>query len=371
MMQNQTLYRIALTLVKGVGNALGRQLLQTLGSPEAVFREKTHLLERIPGISPALAAGIKRPEVLERAEKELAFIEKNRIACYFLSDGDYPSRLRECPDAPLLIYFRGTCDLNARRIISIVGTRKITDYGREVSEKLVAGLAGKLPGLLIVSGLAYGVDIAAQRSALKHRLPTLAVLAHGLDRIYPPAHRPAAIEMLENGGLLTEFPAETNPDRPNFVRRNRIVAGLSDATIVIESADRGGSLITSEMAFSYGRDVFAVPGRTTDVHSQGCNRIIRQNQAGLITCADDFISSMSWDVPVAQHPGPPVQTQLHFSGDDPASRLLSILQEKEEIHIDQLAMEMEMPVHKLSGILLELEMEGLLKAVPGSAYKLA
>ncbi|MDR1938681.1 MAG: DNA-processing protein DprA [Tannerellaceae bacterium] len=368
-MQNQQLYQIGLTMINGIGDILGRQLLQTLGDAEAIFAEKTQSLEKIPGIGRMLAAEIKRPEVLKRAEKELSFIQKNRISCYFLPDKNYPSRLRECVDAPLLIYFKGKCNLTAQRLISIVGTRKTTDYGREQTEKLIGELAEKLPGLLIVSGLAYGIDIAAHRSALKHQLPTVAVLAHGLDRIYPPIHRPTAIEMLEHGGLLTDFPSETNPDKPNFIRRNRIIAGLTDATIVIESADKGGSLITADIAFSYGRDVFAFPGRVTDAHSQGCNRIIRQNKAGLITCAADFISAMCWDIPAAPNGRLPVQAELPFPGNEDNNRILTLLREKEEMHINQLAIEMDMPVYKLSGILFELEMDGLIKAIPGSAYK--
>jgi DNA processing protein len=358
-------------MVNGIGDVLGRQLLQALGDAEAVFKEKTHKLKKIPGIGHVLAAEIKRPEVLKQAEKELSFIEKNKIDCYFLSDSNYPSRLRECPDAPLLIYFRGTCDLNAQKIVSIVGTRKITDYGREVSEKLIADLAERIPGLLVVSGLAYGVDIAAHRNALKHQLPTLAVLAHGLDRLYPPVHRSTAQEMLENGGLLTDFPSETSPDKPNFIKRNRIIAGLSDATIVIESSDKGGALITADIAFSYGRDVFAVPGRTTDANSQGCNRIIRQNNAGLITCADDFILAMRWDVslnpPAVRQPE---QAKLVFSENEENSRFLAVLKEKGEIDVNQLAIETDIPVHELSSILFDLEMEGLVKRVPGDAYKL-
>jgi DNA processing protein len=370
-MQIPSIYAIGLTMINGIGDVLGRQLLQTLGGVEAIFKEKTHILEKTPGIGKILAAEIKRPDVLRRAEKELSFIEKNKIGCYFLTDEDYPARLLECPDAPLLFYFKGKADLNARRIVSVVGTRKTTDYGRETTEHLIAGLAKNIPDLLIVSGLAYGIDIAAHRSALKHQLPTVGVLAHGLDRIYPPAHRETAVEMLEQGGLLTDFPSETNPDKPNFVRRNRIIAGLSDATVVVESADRGGSLITADIAFSYGRDILAFPGRITDVHSQGCNRIIRQNKAGLISCAEDLILSMRWDVPAESKNPPPQQTELLFSGNEANDPILAALKGKGEMHINQLAVELNMPVHRLSGILFDLELNGQVKAIPGSTYKLA
>ncbi|MDR2810052.1 MAG: DNA-processing protein DprA [Tannerellaceae bacterium] len=372
-MPNQKLYQIGLTMVNGIGDVLGRQLLQTLGNAEAIFKEKANALEKIPGIGRVLATEIKRSDVLKQAEKELSFIEKNKITSYFILDDGYPFRLREFSDAPLLLYFKGSCDLNAKRIVSIVGTRKITEYGKDACERLIAGLAEKLPDLLIASGLAYGTDIAAHRNALKYQLPTLAVLAHGLDRIYPQIHRPTAVEMLENGGLLTDFPSETNPDKPNFVKRNRIIAGLADATIVIESADKGGSLITADIAFSYSRDVFAIPGRITDTHSQGCNRIIRQNKAGLITCAIDVISAMSWDIPVESHirtPAQSVQTELIFSENEENNPILAILRKKEGMQINQLAVEMDIPVHKLSDMLFELEIGGLIKITPGNVYRI-
>jgi DNA processing protein len=369
-MNEQLLYQIGLTMVNGIGDVLGRQLLQKLGDAKAIFAEKPYVLEKIPGIGQTLAGEIKRPDVLKRAEKELSFVEQNHIACYFFSDDDYPTRLRECRDAPLLVYFKGKCDLNCLRIISVVGTRKPTDYGRSLTEKLVGDLAALFPDTLIVSGLAYGIDILSHQSALKYQLPTVAILAHGLDRIYPIVHRPIAVEMLENGGLLTDFPSGTTPDKPNFVRRNRIIAGLSDATVVVESAEKGGSLITAEMAFSYDRDVFAFPGRTTDPHSQGCNRMIRRNAAALITCAADLVSSLCWDVSPVKKKTSPVQAELFFSEDEDCNRALALLREKKEIHINQLAVELDMPVHKLSGILFELEMNEQVKAIPGSMYKL-
>jgi DNA processing protein len=309
--------------------------------------------------------------VLQRAEKEISFMEKNGIACYFLSAPGYPARLLECEDAPLLIYFKGKCDLNSARIISIVGTRNSTDYGRSMTEKLVGELAAFFPDLLIVSGLAYGIDIAAHQSALKHQLPTVAILAHGLDRIYPPAHRSIALKMAEHGGLLTYFPSETQPDRPNFVRRNRIIAGLSDAVIIAESADRGGSLITVEYASSYARDVFAFPGRATDMYSQGCNRIIRQNKAALITCAEDLIAGMCWLVPdTPENTAADHQMELYFSEDEDSDPILAVLKKEKELHINQLSVKLGIPVHKLSGSLVALEMEGKIKILPGNMYQL-
>lgn len=367
-MTDPLIYRIALTMINGVGATLARHLLQTCGDAEAVFAEKKQSLEKIPGIGSTLAAGIKHPEVLERARKEAAFIEKNGIACYFLEEETYPARLKECPDAPLLFYFKGNADLDASHIVSIVGTRNATEYGRELTEALIRDLAAAFPDLLVVSGLAYGIDVCAHKSALLHRLPTVGVLAHGLDRIYPAAHRSTAVEMAGNGGLLTDFPSETQPDRAHFIKRNRIVAGLADVTVVIESAERGGSLITADIAFSYGRDVASFPGRTTDLHSKGCNELIRQNKAALITSAADLISLMRWDVS-PEKPKAPVQAELFFPENERNDLLLDIVRERKEIHLNQLARLTGLPVHKLSSLLFELEMNGKIKALPGNIYK--
>ncbi len=368
-MTDNRIYQIGLTMISGVGDILARQLLQTCGDAEAVFTEKQQVLEKIPGFGSATAAAIKRPEVLLQAEKELVFIEKNQITCYFLTDENYPKRLKECTDAPVLLYFKGSADLNASRIISVVGTRHATEYGRAMTEELVQSLSYAIPDLLIVSGLAYGIDICAHRSALKVNLPTIGVLAHGLDRIYPSSHRSVAVEMLDHGGLLSEFHSGTEPDKPNFVRRNRIVAGMADATIVIESAEKGGSLITADLAFSYGRDVYAFPGRVNDIHSKGCNALIRQNKAGLITSASDLISALCWDIKETASPLP-VQTELFFGEDERTAMVMSQLREKGEMHIDRLAVELHLPVRELSSLLFEMEMNGLIRALPGNIYRL-
>lgn len=356
-------------MINGVGDILARHLLQTLGDAEAVFMEKRQSLEKVPGIGSFTATEIKRPEVLLQAEKELSFIENNRISCYFMTDVNYPKRLRECPDAPVLFYFKGNADLDTTRIISIVGTRRSTDYGRELTENLIKELAVSFPNLLVVSGLAYGIDIMAHRNALKNQLPTVAVLAHGLDRIYPSTHRNTAIELMQHGGLLTDFPSGTEPDKPNFIKRNRIVAGLADAVIIVESADKGGSLITADIAFSYGRDVLAFPGRVNDPHSKGCNTLIRQNKAALITSAADLISAMCWDV--SRPTGAiPMQQELFFQESDQAGLITSIISRNKEIHIDQLALEADIPVQQLAMLLFELEMNGIIRAFPGNIYKL-
>ena len=368
-MTDKRIYQIGLTMINGVGDVLARQLLQTFGDAEAVFAEKRQTLEKIPGFGSLTAAAVKSPEVLLQAEKELTFIEKNQISCYFLTDESYPKRLKECSDAPVLLYFKGKVDLNSTHIVSIVGTRHITEYGRTMTEELIHALSASYPDLPVVSGLAYGVDICAHRSALKYGLPTVAVLAHGLDRIYPSSHRSVAVEMLSHGGLLSDFPSGTEPDKPNFVRRNRIVAGLAEATIVMESAEKGGSLITADLAFSYGHDVYAFPGRVNDYYSKGCNALIRQNKAGLITSASDLVSALCWDVNKTPSPAP-VQAELFFEEDDRAGTVIKLLREKGEIHIDQLATELNLSVRELSSLLFELEMNGRIKALPGNIYKL-
>lgn len=369
-MTDERIYQIGLTMINGVGDILARQLLQTFGSAEAVFTEKRQTLEKIPGIGAMTAAAIRRPEVLLQAEKELAFIEKNQIICHFLTDAAYPKRLKECPDAPVLFYYKGNADLNTSHVLSIVGTRHATEYGRMVTEELVQTLSSSYPDVLIVSGLAYGIDVCAHRNALKYGLPTVGVLAHGLDRIYPSSHRSVAIEMLSHGGLLSDFPSGTEPDKPNFVRRNRIVAGLSEATIVIESAEKGGSLITADLAFSYGRDVYAFPGRVNDANSKGCNMLIRQNKAGLITSAVDLVSALCWDVKEVAQPVP-VQAELFFGEDDQMEAVTRLIREQGEMHIDRLAVALNLSVRELSALLFEMEMNGVVRNLPGNVYRLA
>ena len=366
-MTDKQIYQIGLTMINGVGDILARHLLQSLGDAEAIFKEKQALLEKIPGIGSKLAAEIKHPDVLRRAEKEVRFIEKNHLSYYFLTDTNYPTRLKECPDAPILFYFKGNADLNSQRIISVVGTRTPTEYGKELTQTLLQNLSTYIPNLLIVSGLAYGIDICAHQQALKNQLPTVAVLAHGLDRIYPSSHRNTAIHMLEQGGLLTDFPSGTDPDRPNFLCRNRIIAGLSDCTVVIESAEKGGSLVTADIAFSYGREVYCFPGRVNDHRSKGCNNLIRENKAGLITSAEDLLAALCWDTSTK-----PIQTELSFTEQEDRNEqnpVLQLLQKRETMHINQLALNLNISIQQLSALLFELEMEGKIKSMPGNMYK--
>ncbi len=368
-MPDPRLYQIALTMIKGVGDILCRHLLDFYKDPADIFREKERALMKIPGIGEQIAREIAHPDVLKRAARELEFVQKNHLQTFFLADNEYPFRLRECPDAPVLLYSKGNMPLNSQRVISIVGTRQASFYGKDMTDKLIRDLSGMFPDLLIVSGLAYGIDIESHRSALKYQLPTVAVLAHGLDRIYPYLHRDTAVRMLDYGGILTDYPSGTNPDRQNFLMRNRIVAGLSDATIVIESAEKGGSLVTADIAFSYGRDVYAFPGRAGDQLSSGCNRMIRQNKAGLITSAEDLVTALCWDV--TERHSRKQQQEIQFPTDPLHEKISNLVKDNPEIHINELARLSGMPIHELSSRLFELELEGVIRTLPGSRYRVS
>lgn len=361
--------KIALSLLPGIGPVLARNLVSYCGSVEAVFRKKKSHLEKVPGIGEERAAMIANHKVFERAEEEVKFIQKHRITPLFYLDPDYPTRLKNCDDAPVLLFFKGTTRLNAPRMLAIVGTRHITGYGKEMTDLLVEQL-GKF-NVVIVSGLAYGVDVAAHKAAVKHHLPTVAVTAHGLDRIYPGEHKPIAEKMVKSGGILTEYLSGTIPDRENFPARNRIVAGMTDATIVIESAKRGGALITAELANSYNRDVFAVPGKATDTYSQGCNALIRQNKAMLIESVDDIAQCMNWDLEDEDKKKKPERQLALFRDLPPEEKMLVELMTKSgPIEIDTLAIESNLPMSRLSALLLGLEFAGILRVLPGKVYEL-
>lgn len=290
-MKHPLYYRIALTLVPHIGPVIARLLLQQL-SPEEIFTEKRSVLERIEGLGKMRSCCIKQFSDFERVEKEIAFIEQYKISPLFITDAAYPQRLLQCYDAPTMLYYRGIADLNTSRIVAVVGSRMHTDYGKEICGKLVGDLADS--GVLVVSGLAYGIDSLAHKCALDAQLNTVGVLAHGLDKIYPPGHTTMAKEMIEQGGLLTEFETKTKPDRHNFPSRNRIVAGMSDATIVVETDVKGGSMITAELANGYNKDVFAFPGRVADKKSSGCNYLIKTNRANLLTDGKQLLETMGW-----------------------------------------------------------------------------
>lgn len=365
-------YQIGITQIKGIGTNLARTLIAYTGSPEAVFKEKQTALAKIPGIGETLSYEIVQQgaAALMRAVEEVEFILKNKITATYFTDRNYPFRLKECTDAPLLLFSKGSADLNKGKFIGIVGTRNATDYGKEMCRKLIEDLSAALPETVIVSGLAYGIDIAAHKAALNAALPTIGVVGHGLDRIYPAVHRPFAVKMVENGGLLTEYLSRTNPDRPNFVQRNRIIAGLSDVTIVVESAIRGGALLTVEAAGSYNRDVFAFPGRTTDEYSAGCNMLIKYNKAGLIESADDLMRAMNWTPQPGSTKTTNIQTTLFMDlSDDEQQIVTQLRQHSDGIQVNELAILSGLPFSRISALLLEMEFKGVVKCLPGSIYK--
>jgi DNA processing protein len=359
-------YKIALTLIPNIGDILAKRLVAYCGSVEGVFKEKKFALEKIPGIGTAYAKQVIDHSIFDRAEEEIKFMEKNNITPVFYLDEIYPKRLTHCEDSPVMLYFKGDANLNSEKIISIVGTREATDYGRSQCEKLIKDLAEYNP--LIISGLAYGIDVCAHKAAMDNNLKTIGVFAHGLDKVYPALHRNIAEKMVEQGGLLTDFKSKTIPDRENFPRRNRIVAGMADATIVIESKKDGGSLITADIANSYSRDVFAFPGKVGDATSEGCNNIIKQNKAALLQSAADIIYIMGWEQKKKKNA--PQQRQLFIDLNPEEEILINLIKEKNSVNIDDLSLLAKMPMSKVSSLLLTLEFSGIVKSLPGKMYRL-
>lgn len=368
-MNNEELYGIALSLLKGVGHTNAKQLISYAGSAENLFKFSKAKLQKIPGVGPKLAESFTNTtEALKRAEKELKFIEKNAVDVLFYYDKRYPKRLLNCADAPFFIFSKGNYDFNKERFVNIIGTRHATEYGKEITEKLVADLSANHVNL--VSGLAFGIDICAHKAALKYPMQNIAVLAHGLDRIYPAQHNVYAERLQQNGALITDFLTETIPDKQNFPSRNRIVAGMTDATIVIESAISGGALITAEIANSYNRDVFAFPGRTSDQYSQGCLKLIKLNKANLVTSATDIIELMNWDIQHQVQNKNNMQSALFVDLNSEEQQVCDLLKSKEKLHIDEIVQGMSMSNSRLSSILLKLEMNGVIASLPGKLYKL-
>ena len=369
-MENEQIYTMALTRIPGLGLINACNLIRTMGSATAIFQQRKDLASLVPSVTEKLVKALDCPEAFQRAEQELHFAEKNHIQCITYTSEQYPSRLRECEDAPLVLFYRGNTTLDATRVVSIVGTRHATPYGEDLCTSFVRDLKDLCPNILIVSGLAYGIDIHAHRAALQYGFPTIGVLAHGLDRIYPAAHRKTAIAMMDQGGLLTEFMSGTNPDRQNFVRRNRIVAGMSDATIVVESAAKGGALITAELAESYHRDCFAFPGRSTDIYSAGCNELIKNNRASLLLSAKDFVEAMGWNTS-NNTSKQAVQRELFPELTEEELKIVQTLQHSSEgVQINRLVVETNIPINQMSALLFELEMKGVVRALAGGVYRL-
>ncbi|MFW6019249.1 MAG: DNA-processing protein DprA [Bacteroidales bacterium] len=360
------LYQIALSLVKEIGPVNGKKLVAYMGSSKAIFEGDHKKLVDIPGISKKLIAELSSKVPLQKAEQEIKYIEKHNIKPLFYTDKDYPQRLRHCADAPIMLYFRGNADLNHRRTLALVGTRNATEYGKNTTEKIIEDLKGT--DAMIISGLAFGIDSYAHKFALKHNMPTLGVVAHGHDKMYPAQNRNLASKMLEQGGVISEFAHGTIPEKNMFPRRNRIIAGMSDATVVVESALKGGALITAELANSYNRDVFAVPGKSYDNYSKGCNALIKRNAAALIESGEDVRKMMNWDIQDEQLRNQQRKLFLELTQEE------KMITDKLKINgpstIDWLAVETNMPSSKLSSILLKLEFNGLLKSLPGNQYQL-
>lgn len=359
-------YKIGLSLIPKIGAVNAKKLIAYCGSAEAVFKEKEKFLLKIPGIGKAIAKEVINQSIIDRAMEEKTFIEEKKITPLFFLDEAYPKRLRHCVDSPVMLYYKGNAELNNSKTIAIVGTRNATDYGKQACQDLVKGISKHNP--LIVSGLAYGVDVTAHKAALDNNLQTIGVLAHGLDRIYPPLHKDIAKKMVTKGGLLTEFMQNTTPDRENFPKRNRIVAGMVDAVIVIESGIKGGALITADIANSYNRDVFAVPGKINDAFSAGCNFLIKTHRAALLEKFEDIEYIMGWEVSPKKRK--PKQRELFIELNEEENKIVAILKKEESLGIDTLCLKAAMPMSKVSPVLLNLEFEGVVKSLPGKRYSL-
>ena len=373
MNEKETLAAMTLARMSYYNLAAIHALYQAAGSAAAVMEHRNHIRDILPDASPRLAEILRDSDALRaRAEEELAFDQAKGIRPLTISDPDYPHRLAECEDAPLVVYYKGTADLNQSRVINIVGTRKCTAYGQDLIRRFISDLHTMCPHVLVVSGLAYGVDICAHRMALDMGMETVGVLAHGLDTIYPNSHRQTAVQMLSQGGLLTEFMSRTNADKINFVRRNRIVSGMSDACILVESAAHGGGLITAEISREYSREVFAFPGRVGDTYSEGCNNLIRDNGAVLLTDAEAFVKTMGWegDATLCKAREEGIGRQMFADLTDEEERVVAVLHDNNDLHLNMLAVQAGIPVNRLTALLFELEMKGVVRTLAGGMYHL-
>jgi DNA processing protein len=364
MTEQELFSLLALQKVELVGDVVAKKLLNHFESASAIFHAKANQLTSIDGIGSVLIKNLKDKSVFEKAEVELKFIQDNDIDVHFFKDKSYPEKLKHCFDAPVLLFSAGNINLQQSKIISIVGTRQVTSHGAEFCRNLIAEIAPLNP--IIVSGFAYGVDIVAHQAAMEHGLQTIGVLAHGLNQIYPSSHKKYCKKMEEKGGFMTEFWSSSNPDKENFVKRNRIVAGMTEATIVIESAERGGSLITAMLANDYNRDVFAVPGRTTDKFSLGCNNLIKTQKANLLTSAADLIYMLNWDI---KESSKSVQKQLFVDLQPDEQIVYDYLLQKGKELMDTIALDCGFPIYVLSGMLLNMELKGVIRPLPGKLFE--
>lgn len=366
MITEESIYQLSLTRIPDIGSILTKQLIDYFGSASAVFKAKKKELAAVEGIGEVRAAQIKKFSDHHSSEQELKKIEQHQLTLLFINDEQYPQRLKNCSDPPLVLFFKGNKSLNPSRIISVIGSRNATDYGRMVTEQLIKALQPY--DVMIVSGLAHGIDAIAHRSALQQQLPTIGVMAHGFKTIYPYVHRSLAKEMIDQGGLLTEFWLDALPDRHHFPQRNRIVAGISDATVVIETAVKGGSMITADLAFEYNRDVFAVPGRIYDQRSSGCLQLIAQNKAIAFTSPEQIISALGWLEP-KQKKNP--QKKLFPELSSAEQIIVSILASQHQIHVDELYLKSKLPSSAMASAILNLELQNIIVQLPGKRYELS
>ncbi len=363
MKKEKLLAILRLQATKNIGDVIAKKLISACGSPEQVFNESISTLLKIPGVGSHALQHIFDEQILKRAEEELRFLEQSNYTYHYFLDNDYPQYLKQCIDAPILIFTDGNIELKTDRIISIVGTRTITNYGRGFCNQLIKDLSPYHP--IIVSGFAYGVDICAHKAAIDNNLQTIAVLAHGLDEVYPKAHKRYIRDINTNGGFISDFWHNEPPIRENFLKRNRIVAGISKATIVIESAKKGGSLVTADIANSYHRDVFALSGRANDEYSKGCNNLIKQNSAHILTSAEDIVNLLNWDVAEKQVK----QTALFIDLNEQEQKIFDYLSKQGKQLLDVIARDCDIPVYQLSSILLEMELNGIIKPLPGKLFE--
>lgn len=365
MTDSELLNILALMRVEGVGDIVAKRLINHLGSAEAVFGAKKSQITAIEGIGEVVYNSLKGANTFKLAEAELKFIQDNTIRPLYYQEKNYPDRLKHCIDGPVLLFTSGNINIENRKTISIVGTRQMTSYGGDFCRKLIEDLAPLNP--VIISGFAYGVDIHAHTIAMDQGLQTIGVVAHGLNQVYPKVHKKYVAKMEENGGFMTEFWSTSNPDKENFVKRNRIVAGLSEATIIIESADKGGSLITANIANDYNRDVFAVPGRITDKYSMGCNNLIKSQRANVLTDAADLIYMLNWQL--EEEKKKPVQKQLFVVLENEEQKVYDYLQKNGKELMDVIALQCEMPIFKISSLLLNMELKGVIRPLPGKLFE--
>ncbi len=368
MTENEILAILRLQSVRNVGGVIAKKLIAHCGSPRAIFTDKTSHLEKITGIGSSILRELSKTSYLKEAERELRYLQKEKIEIQYYEQETYPSFLKHCVDAPIVLFQKGKINLTNRKIISVVGTRNITGYGRAFCEKFISEIAPLNP--VIVSGFAYGVDITVQKLAFEHGLQTIGCLAHGHNQIYPKTHIKYVSKVMEHGGFITEFWSTSNPDRENFLKRNRIIAGMSEATIVVESAEKGGSLVTADMANGYNREVFAVPGRYTDKYSKGCNDLIKRQKAQMITSAGELVYFLGWDLHQERNTDfPPDQQVLFPNLDDIEQIIYDYLVKEGKKDLDTIALSCQTPVFKVSSVLVTLEMKGLVRPLPGKAFE--